>query len=286
MAMKKALNFSTFHAEKWEKKQDMKGGLPTLVDPYPVYGQSIETFNNYAKNQNPSVKVGAYGANGDVFYVCCDVCDTNAELNITHPVTHIDDYCKFHVHVIKNETISGLGFLTSGKVPALYQAYANKESNSNVVLTAVPALVDPMGPLNVSLGCKVCLSVVYYTENSIQQSYPGSSNCFIDAIKDFCGKHRHEEQKEQKEQTLEEKVSIASNGSVQTTHYKTSYPSIDEYYTTCTYCKQQSRWLEASNLEQCALGFAKAHRHTVPSRIFSSSSLGKTKRLRRPTPCC
>jgi hypothetical protein len=133
----------------------------------------------------------------------------------------------------------------------------------------VPALVDPMGPLNVSLGCKVCLSVVYYTENSIQQSYPGSSTCFIDAIKDFCGKHRHEEQKEQKEQqkeqTLEEKVSIASNGNVKTTHYKNSYPSIDEYYTTCTYCKQQSRWLEASTLEQCALGFAKAHRHTVPT---------------------
>src|ERR1017187_1769518 len=176
MAMKKAPNFSAFHAEKWENKQDMKGGLSTLVNPYPVYGQSIETFNNYAKNQNPSVQVGAYlnGATGlAAFYVCCDVCNTSAELNITHPVTHIDDYCKFHVHVIKNETLSGLGFLTSGKVPALYlyQAYANKESNSNVILAVTPVLVDPMGALNSRIGCKVCKSAVYHTEYSKQRSY-------------------------------------------------------------------------------------------------------------------
>ena len=182
MAMKKALNFSTFHAEKWEKKQgtqeESQGewqNFKYVVKPMlPVptgYGQSVEVYHAYAQGQNPSVKVGAYGANGDVFYVvCCVVCNTSAELSITHPVTHIDDYCKVHVHV------------------------------------------------HVKL-----------------------------------------------EQTLEEKVSIASNGNVKTKHNKNSYPSIDEYYLTCTYCKQQSSWLEASNLEQCALGFAKAHRHTVPT---------------------
>jgi hypothetical protein len=191
MAMKKAPNFSAFHAEKWAKKQELK-----------------------------------------------------------------------------NETISGLAFLSSGKVPATYQAYADKESNSNVILAVIPVLVDPMGTLNVSIGCKVCKSAVYHTEYSIQQSYPGSSNCFIDAVKDFCGKHRHDAQKEQKEQTLEEKVHIASDGNVLTKHNKNSYPSVDgvdEYALTCTICEQKSNWLEANNLEQCALGWAKNHKHTAPT---------------------
>lgn len=279
MAMKKAPNFSAFHAEKWAKKQDTQeesqGEWQNFKDvvkpilPIPTgYGQSVEVYHAYAQGKNPSVQVGAYsnGAAGLAdFYVCCDVCNTSAELNVTHPITHIDDYCKFHVHKLKNETISGLAFLSSGKVPATYQAYADKESNSNVILAVIPVLVDPMGTLNVSIGCKVCKSAVYHTEYSIQQSYPGSSNCFIDAVKDFCGKHRHDAQKEQKEQTLEEKVHIASDGNVLTKHNKNSYPSIDEYALTCTICEQKSNWFEAHNLEQWALGWAKGHKHAAPT---------------------